>query len=104
MLNQWTATYTPTSANSGRLKVSGECLSVGGETFALRKHHPQQRISGTLILDKVESTPGGKLHNDLAKTVVVTYEEDLTHQTYSQVEILPDQINVAVVAAQVSGN
>ena len=95
MSDSWTAFYTPSSRLKGRLNVNGECTSVSGETFTLKRHQGHGK-KGTLVLDKIATTPGGSIHSDLARTVAVTYEEHVDHDSYSSVEILPDRVKVAV--------
>jgi hypothetical protein len=98
MSDRWTAFYTASSGLKGRLNVNGECTSVGGETFTLKRHQGHGK-TGTLVLDKIATEPGGSMRSDLARTVAVTYEEQVDRGSYSSVEILPDGVRVAVQQA-----
>ncbi|MDQ2776567.1 MAG: hypothetical protein M3Y57_16865 [Acidobacteriota bacterium] len=104
MSNSWTATYTPTSAQSGRLSVTGQCVSIGGETFTLHRHHPHGTKPGILLLDKLGVIAPGVVHNNVARTIPVTYEEEIANQSYSHVEILPDRVSVEVIQASTVGS
>ncbi len=95
MSNNWTAIYAPDPRGKGGLKVSGECTSVGGETFTLKRHHGHAN-KGTLVLDKTTKVPGGSVRSDLARTVTVTYEEQVDEDSYLRVQILPDGVEVPV--------
>ena len=91
----WKAWHDNQPPGPATLHVTGKCtFPTGGYSVELKSHQPQGINPVIYLLDKIVHEPTGNV-NQLVTTVDVKFSEK-NKAKYSEVHILPDDVQITV--------